>query len=210
MTEMILKTLPVGPLEVNCYILGDSSGGPLAIVDAGGDDDRILAAVRRLDRPVRYIVNTHCHFDHVIAVDPLMKELKADYLIHSGEKPVLKGIPLQLEMFGFPPFPLPKPARYLADGEQLALGGITLTVIHTPGHSPGGICLYCAETGQVLTGDTLFMESVGRTDLPGGDTEALLTSIREKLMVLPKDVRVYPGHGPSSTIGHEIRSNPFL
>ena len=210
MTEMILKTLVVGPLDVNCYLIGDAASGPVAIIDPGGDSDQILEAVQHLNRTVSFILNTHCHFDHVGAVAELMDSLGVDYFIHCDDRKVLANMSVQMEMFGFQGSPAPVPTRCLNDGDNLTLGNIILKVIHTPGHSPGGICLYCAETGQILSGDSLFLESIGRTDLPGGSSKTLLTSIREKLLVLPKDVRVYPGHGPSTTIGHELKTNPFL
>lgn len=210
MTDMILKTLVVGPLEVNCYVIGDAAGGPMGIVDPGGDADRIMAVVEHLNRPVSFILNTHCHFDHVGGVNDLVRGLKTDYLIHCNEKPVLAGIKNQMDMFGFPAFEPPVPSRYLTDNQKIELGRLALNIIHIPGHSPGGMCIYCEQTQQLLTGDSLFRESVGRTDLPGGDTDTLLTAIRDRLLILPKEVRVYPGHGPTTTIGHELKYNPFL
>jgi hydroxyacylglutathione hydrolase len=207
---MILKTLVVGPLEVNCYLIGDDDGGPMGIVDPGGDADRILAAVKKLGRPVACIVNTHGHFDHVGAVETLMHTLGADYLIHSLEREVLRDMADHMEFFGLAGRQPPVPTRFIRDSETIPLGRLSVRVIHTPGHSPGGICLYSGETGRLISGDTLFRESVGRTDLPGGDMDALLASITEKILVLPEHTRVYPGHGPETTIGHERKTNPFL
>jgi hydroxyacylglutathione hydrolase len=207
---MILKTLVVDPLEVNCYLIGDTHDGPVGIVDPGGDADRILDALKKLDRPVSFIVNTHGHFDHVGAVTELMQSLKSDYLIHKKETDVLANMSEHMQHFGFPGTKPPVPTRFIEDGDILSLGKRQIHVLLTPGHSPGGICLYCQETGQLISGDTLFRESVGRTDLPGGHPLVLLESIAEKLMVLPEETRVFPGHGPGTTIKHELRNNPFL
>lgn len=207
---MILKTLVVDPLEVNCYLIGDKDNSPVGIVDPGGESDRILEAVHRLNRPVSFIVNTHGHFDHVGAVTDLIQNLKTDYLIHMKEKSVLTRMFESMEHYGFQGKKPPVPTRYIYDGEILTLGSLEIKVLHTPGHSPGGICLYCNQSGQVISGDTLFRESVGRTDLPGGDTQKLLWSISEKLMTLPENTKVFPGHGPVTDIKHELNNNPFL
>lgn len=207
---MILKTLVVGPLEVNCYLIGDEKGGPIGIVDPGGDAETILKAVKNLDRPVACIVNTHGHFDHVGAVEELKRELGVEYLTHKDEQKILQEMPDHMEFFGLEALKPPKVSRFIEDGELITLGSLTVKVIHTPGHSPGGICLYSEETGQLISGDTLFYESVGRTDLPGGNTKTMLTSIAEKILILPDNTRVFPGHGPETQIGHEKQFNPFL
>ncbi|MGB3975262.1 MAG: MBL fold metallo-hydrolase [bacterium] len=207
---MVLKTLIVGPLEVNCYLIGDDKGGPIGIVDPGGDAKLILKAVEKLGRPVAYIVNTHGHFDHVGAVEELKCKLGVEYLIHKDERKVLEEMPDHMEFFGLEAQNPPMVSRYIEDGDLLTLGALTIKVIHTPGHSPGGVCLYSEETGQLISGDTLFHESVGRTDLPGGDTDTMLTSIAEKILTLPDQTRVFPGHGPETQIGHEKKFNPFL
>jgi len=207
---MILQTLVVGPLEVNCYLIGAESGGDIAIVDPGGDAAIILEAVKKIGRPVSMIINTHCHFDHVGAVSELLRVLKTDYVIHSRERDVLSAMNIQMEMFGFRPVQPPVPTRFLDDDQVFSLGDLSIKVLHTPGHSPGGICLYDSENRELISGDTLFRDSIGRTDLPGGSSKTLINSIKDKLMTLPESVKVYPGHGPSTTIGHELKCNLFL
>ena len=206
---MILEGFPVGPVQANCYLFGDDAAGEMFVIDPGDEPERVLAAVRRQRARVVAIVNTHAHFDHVQAVDAVRAETAAPFWIHEGEREVLAQGPARArQMFGVDVPPSPVPSRWLADGDRLQVGRLTLVVRHTPGHSPGGVCLL--GDGLAFVGDTLFAGSVGRTDLPGASMDALLDSIARVLLPLPDDTVCYPGHGPETTIGEEKRSNPFV
>lgn len=205
---MILRRLIVGPLQVNCYILADEKTKEAVVIDPGGDAKDILRAVRERDLVVRYIVNTHGHFDHIGANGELKQATGAEILLHAGDAPVLKSAELHAAAFNLTTNASPPADRYVSAGDVITAGEVQLRVLHTPGHSPGGISL--AEEGMVFTGDALFAGSIGRSDLPGGDLMTLLRAIRENLLTLPGETRVFPGHGPASTIADEKRDNPFL
>jgi glyoxylase-like metal-dependent hydrolase (beta-lactamase superfamily II) len=202
-----IHTLVVGQLQTNCYIL--KSGTEATIVDPGDEPERILKFIKDINATPTRIVATHTHFDHVLAVDGVRKATKAPFLIHSDDLPMLQSMQSRVRQFmGFEVPPPPKVDGYLKDGDSLKLGGETIRVLHTPGHSPGSISL--SGNGYVLTGDALFNQSIGRTDLPGGDLKTLVRSIKEQLFKLGDDTTVYPGHGPETTIGDEKLVNPFV
>lgn len=206
---MILEGFPVGPVGANCYLFGDDATHEIFVIDPGDEPDRILAAVRRLNARVTAIVNTHGHFDHVQGVDAVRRAAHAPFMIHEDERVVLEQGPARARvLFGMDLPPSPMPDRWLREGDQIQVASLTLTVRHTPGHSPGGVCL--VGDGLAFVGDTLFAGSIGRTDLPGADHETLLASIARVLLPLPDDTVCYPGHGPETTIGEEKRSNPFV
>ena len=206
---MILEGFPVGPVQANCFLFGDDAAGELFVIDPGDEPDRILAALRRYDARVTAIVNTHGHFDHVLAVDAVRQATGAPFWIHEAEREVLSEGPARAKMiFGVDVPPSPVPDRWLKDGERLQVGSLSLLVRHTPGHSPGGVCLL--GDGLAFVGDTLFGGSIGRTDLPGGSMEVLLDSIARVLLPLSDDTVCYPGHGPETTIGEEKETNPFV
>lgn len=206
---VILEGFPVGPIGANCYIYGDGEAGEAVVIDPGDEPDRILAAVGRLGVRVVAVVNTHGHFDHVQAVEAVRRATGAPFLIHEAEREVLESGPARARvMFGIEVPPSPIPDRWLREGDRIPVGGLVLEVRHTPGHSPGGVCLL--GRGLVFTGDTLFSGSIGRTDIPGGDYETLVESIRRVLIPLPDETVCYPGHGPPTTIGEEKRTNPFV
>ncbi len=210
---MIIKQITVGPLQANCYLLAEGSGKPAAIIDPGGDGPLINAVVERDKLQPVVIINTHGHIDHIAANSYLKKIYPVPLLIHEDDAPGLSDPALNLSGIGFGNFSSPPPDRLLRDGDIIEVGALRLEVLHTPGHTPGGISLLFRrpyEQDLVFTGDTLFAGGVGRTDFPGGSMEDLLNSIRNKLLVLPEDTIVYPGHGPASTIGREKASNPFL
>lgn len=202
-----IHTLVVGQLKTNCYIL---QSGPVAIVvDPGDEAKRILRFLKDLSvKPVR-IIATHTHFDHVLGVDEIRAEFKIPFFIHKDDLPMLES--MQSRVQRITGFTVPTPPRvdgFLKDGETISLEDDSMKVIHTPGHSPGSISLDCDEF--VLTGDALFNQSIGRTDLPGGDFETLIDSINNRLFKLTDDTIVYPGHGPETSIGDEKLANPFV
>ncbi|MCM2357966.1 MAG: MBL fold metallo-hydrolase [Geobacteraceae bacterium] len=207
---MIFETVVVGPLEVNCLILGCESTKEGVIVDPGGDTEKILAAVNRLGLTIRLVINTHGHFDHIGGNRRVLTATGAQFLIHGGDVPFLSRAADVATMYGLTTENSPPPDRLLEDGMEIPFGHYSIKVLHTPGHTPGGCCLYLESEAKVITGDTLFAEGVGRTDFPGSSHEALIAGIREKLLTLPEATVAYPGHGPSTTIGHEKRYNPYI
>jgi glyoxylase-like metal-dependent hydrolase (beta-lactamase superfamily II) len=205
---MLIQTLPVGPLQVNCHLVACEKTRQAAVIDPGDEGERILEALAAAGLQAVLIINTHGHFDHVGANHFLAERSGAPIAIHRGDLPLLRRAAEHAALFGLGAVPSPEPATVLDGGEMLQIGKIALQVIHTPGHSPGGICLLAE--GHLFSGDALFAGSIGRTDLPGGDTDQLIAVIREKLLVLPDTTVVHPGHGPDTTIGRERRTNPFL
>ena len=205
---MILQTLLVGPLGVNCYILADETTREAMVVDPGGNARDILNALQHHRLKVTAIVNTHAHFDHILALNEIRATTHAPFMLHADEVPVLAAAKASAASFGMGISP-PAPAdRLLKDGDTVVVGALLFKVLHTPGHTPGGICLL--EEKNVFVGDTLFQGSIGRTDFPGGDYATLMSSIRDKLLPLADDTIVYPGHGTSTTIGEEKQLNPFV
>lgn len=205
---MKFKRLPLGIYQANCYIVHDEAVKEAAVIDPGGDFEEIRSYIEANDLKISYIILTHAHGDHIGALQELKSYSKAVVCIHEGDLDMLKNKRqnLSAEISGFPVEMAAD--RLLADGDELKLGETVLKVIHTPGHSRGGICIYCE--GHLFSGDTLFACSIGRTDLEGGSFEEIIASIKEKLLVLPEATEVYPGHGPSSTILIEKKRNPFL
>ena len=202
-----IHTLVVGRLQTNCYVV--ESQGHALVVDPGDEPERILRFIKDLNATPGRIIATHTHFDHVLGVNGVRKATKAQFLIHRDDLSMLESMQSRVRQFmGFEVPPPPKVDGYVKDGELLKLGDETIRVLHTPGHSPGSISL--AGDGYVLTGDALFNQSIGRTDLPGGDLKILVHSIRERLFKLDDDTIVYPGHGPETTIGDEKLANPFV
>ncbi|MBI3948827.1 MAG: MBL fold metallo-hydrolase [Armatimonadetes bacterium] len=210
---MVIERFEVGPMGNNVYLVVDEESGDAAIIDPGLESDPALDRARERGWKVRAIINTHGHFDHVDRDAHFRQQTGAELLIHADDAPMLRALPQQAAWFGMSAGPAPAPDRLLRDGDEISVGRIRLRVLHTPGHTPGGVCLLTepAESSPVLfSGDTLFAGSVGRTDFVGGDYATLIRSIRERLLPLPDDTLVYPGHGPETTIGEERRSNPFV
>ncbi len=197
----------VGKLQTNCYLL--RSQREAIIIDPGDEAQRILQLLRVIKAELKSIVATHAHFDHVLAVDGVRKATGAPFLIHKDDLPMLQSMQDRVRQFmdlRVPPSPTVD--GFLREGGELRLGSETLHVLHTPGHSPGSISL--SGEGYVMTGDALFKQSIGRTDLPGGDLDTLVHSIRDKLFQLEDSTIVYPGHGPETSIGDEKLANPFV
>jgi len=207
---MIFEIVAVGPLQVNCFILGCEATREGVVVDPGADPEKILAVVNRLGLTVRQVINTHGHFDHIGGNRRVLEATGAELLIHGGDVPFLSRAAEVAAGMGLTTDNSPLPARLLEDGLRITFGGYGMTVLHTPGHTPGGCCLYIESEDKIITGDTLFADGVGRTDFPGSSHEALIDSIRTKLMTLPDEITAFPGHGPSTTIGHEKRHNPYI
>jgi len=208
---MFLEQFEVGNMAVFAYLLAGDGGGRGLVIDPAGDSAEILRSAARHKITIEYIVNTHGHVDHVMGNEEMKRKTGAKIILHEKDAPSLTRIPASmLAMFGGRASP---PAdETVKDGDVIQVGTLALKVLHTPGHTPGGMCLYT--DGMVFTGDTLFVGAVGRTDLPGGSWEVMLNSIKTKLLTLPDDTIVYPGHNygaaPSSTIKNERLRNPYL
>ena len=203
---VLLKKLVVGPFASNCYIVGSELNKEGMIVDPGAEAEKILESVKGLGLTIKLIVLTHGHIDHIGALRKVKKATDAEVCIHADDVRLLQQRSSSA-MFG-PSDPVPPPDKLLNGGVSMNFGDLHFLVLHTPGHSPGSICL--AGHGVVFSGDTLFNYSIGRHDLPGGSYSQIMNSLQTKLMVLPDDTVVYPGHGPDTTIGAERRANPFL
>jgi hydroxyacylglutathione hydrolase len=207
---MILEMLTVGPFQENCYIIGDAESGVGALIDPGDEAARIAMAVEETGLEIGSIIVTHAHIDHVGAVVGLVDEYACPVLMHAEAEPMLEGLPTQAMMMGLRFGNVPTVDRHVADEEVLEVGDLRFRSLYTPGHAPGHLAFYVEDERLVLSGDALFAGSVGRVDLPGGSMEVLMRSIEERLLTLPDETVVYPGHGPRTTIGNERASNPFL
>lgn len=208
-----IKTLPFNPFSENTYVLSDETGECI-IIDPGcfdSEEEQVLKAYidQNQLRPVK-LLNTHCHVDHVLGNYFVADTWKLGLEMHREDLPVLASFEKVCKMYGLPGGPQPEPAVFLEEGQQIKFGNSVLEILFTPGHAPGHIVFYQPAEKFLIGGDVLFQGSIGRTDLPGGDFDTLEKSIREKLYLLPDDITVYPGHGPTTTIGFEKRNNPFV
>jgi hydroxyacylglutathione hydrolase len=206
---VIIATLPVGLIQTNCYIAGCPETKAGAVIDPGGNPERILAEVERQGLSIKYVLNTHAHFDHTDANGAIVRATGATLALHPLELPLLKASG-GAALFGLQADPSPLPELELQDGDELEVGTLRFQVLHTPGHTPGHVCFYEQAEGVLFDGDVLFQRSIGRTDLPGGSYQQMMDSIRRVLFALPEETVVYSGHGPATTIGDEKRLNPWL
>lgn len=207
---MILETFPVGPLQCNCTVLGDETTGEAMVVDPGENIPKILAVLAEHRLRLEQIVVTHAHIDHIGGALRLKRATGAPILLNQNDLPLLQMMDVQAGWLGIAPPEVAPPDLSADDGITTGIMGHTAQVIHTPGHTPGSICLHFAPLGLLLAGDTLFAGSIGRTDLPGGDSRQILHSLHDRILALPDETRVIPGHGPETTIGRERESNPWL
>jgi hydroxyacylglutathione hydrolase len=207
---MDVRTFTVGPVQENCHIARLDGSADAIVFDPGDEADGLIAAVEALELRVAAILLTHTHFDHVGAVAPLARATGAEVWCPELEVPVLADIMRYVPWPGFGPFESYDAEHTVAGGETLQLAGMEIEVLFTPGHSPGHVTYAIAAEQAVFSGDVLFAGSIGRTDLPGGDTARMMRSLREKVLTLPDDVVVLPGHGEQTSIGHERTTNPFL
>ena len=199
----------VGPFAENPYLLTCAETGAAVLIDPGDEAPALLGVVAEANVVIVAILLTHAHLDHVAALSEVRAATGAPVYLHPDDDTLLAAAPSHWLRFGRRIDPIAPAEQRLADGDRISFGNCELAVIHTPGHTPGSVCFYAAGDHALIAGDTLFYRSVGRTDLPGGDTQTLLRSIRTRLWSLPDDVQVYPGHGPTTTIGDERLHNPF-
>lgn len=206
---MIIRTIPVGMNRTNCYIVGCEETREGGVIDPGGEGERLVREIGRAGLDILYVLITHAHFDHIGAIADLIEATGAQLAVHPRERSLLESgggaawWGLELE-------PGPSPDIALSDGQSIQVGDLRFQVLLTPGHSPGSVTFYEADEGVAFDGDLLFANGIGRADLPGGDRDTLMRSIREVLFTLPDDTAIYPGHGPRTTVGQEKRSNPWV
>lgn len=210
---MEVKTFVFNPIQENTYVLYDNTG-EAAIVDAGNfceeDNLKLSNFISGNSLKVVSVFNTHNHWDHIFGLDFVQKQYKPSIYCHANDLPWIENFQTICESYGFGSRTAPYPSKYYNDGDTVTFGNTTLKVLHTPGHAAGAVSLYCAEAKMLFSGDTLFFNSVGRADLPGGDESQLIASIKDKLLALPDDTIVLPGHGLRTTIGYERINNPYL
>lgn len=207
---MILETFPVGPLQCNCTLLGDEEAAEAIVIDPGDEVSRIYHRINDLGLKLKQILVTHAHIDHVGGAVKLKRLTGAPILLNENDLPLLKMMEQQAAWLGVPTPEVTAPDASLVNGLQVGLDRYPAHVLHTPGHTQGSVCLHFEPLKMVIAGDTLFSGSIGRTDLPGGDSRQIIDSIESQLMALPDETKVLPGHGPATTIGAERNTNPFL
>ncbi len=207
---MIHEILAVGPLQCNCSVIGDEATGEAMVIDPGDDIEDVLALIDKHNLKVKQIVITHAHIDHVGGAMKLRSATGAPILLNQSDYALLKMLDVQAAWIGMKDPGKVEIDHSVGQADTLRAGSLTANVIHTPGHTEGSVCLYFPAENKLIAGDTLFAGSIGRTDLPGGSMEKIIQSLHEKVMALPDDTLVVPGHGPLTTIGEERESNPFL
>ncbi len=205
---MRIIKVPVGPFEVNCYIVADPQTQQCFLIDPGDEPEKIIRLIEAEQLTPTRIINTHNHIDHARHLFRLKEHYQIPFFIHEDDLPLLESLKEQALFFGLDCSPVPEVDGFFEDGDVFSFAEKEVKILHTPGHSPGSISIYL--DGHVFVGDVLFKDSIGRTDLYGGNFNVLIRSIKEKLLVLPEQTVVHSGHGPDSTIGEEKRHNPFL
>ncbi|MBF0279226.1 MAG: MBL fold metallo-hydrolase [SAR324 cluster bacterium] len=208
--SLFVKSFPVGPISCNCTILGDPVSKRAIVVDPGGDAGLILETLKKNDFSVIQIIHTHAHLDHFLASGEMKKVTGAPLAVHQADKFLWENLESQCKRFGIPYNPVPAPDHWLEHEEELEINQFRGKAVHTPGHTPGSMSFSFEEQKLLIAGDTLFQGSIGRTDLPGGDFQTIAESIKNQLYTLDEDTHVITGHGPPTTIGNEMRYNPFV
>ncbi|HKU20112.1 MAG TPA: MBL fold metallo-hydrolase [Terriglobales bacterium] len=207
---MIHEIIPVGPLQCNCSVIGDENTREAMVIDPGDDIDDVLALARKHGLTVKQIVITHAHIDHVGGAMKLRQITGAPILLNQNDYALLKMLDMQAAWVGMASPGKVEIDQALGEGDKVRAGSLEATILHTPGHTEGSVCLYFAAQQKLIAGDTLFAGSIGRTDLPGGSLEKIMSSLQQRVLALPDETIVVPGHGPLTTIGEERESNPFL
>jgi hydroxyacylglutathione hydrolase len=209
--ELEVRGVVVGLFQENCWIVGSRQRGEAVVIDPGDEPDEILALARDMGVKITRVLASHAHLDHIMAAREVVEATGAPFLLHADDLPIAEKMPQSARSWlGRDVPPAPTPDAFPVHGQDIEVAGVTLRVIHSPGHTPGSVSLYAAEAKLLFSGDTLFHESIGRTDLPGGDTGTIVASIRQRLYTLPGDTRVLPGHMQETTIAHEREHNPFV
>lgn len=207
---MIHEIIPVGPLQCNCSIVGDETSREAIVIDPGDEIESVLSILKEHGLTVKQIVVTHAHIDHVGGAMKLKAATGAPILLNQNDTTLLKMLDVQASWLGMRPPGAVEIDNSVKDGDVVKVNGLEASVLHTPGHTEGSVCLLFAPQKTLIAGDTLFAGSIGRTDLPGGSYDKIIRSLHDKLLVLPDEILVVPGHGPTTTIGEERESNPFL
>jgi hydroxyacylglutathione hydrolase len=207
--ELMVRGVVVGVFQENCWVVGSQRTREAVVIDPGDEPETILALARDMGLTVKRIICSHAHIDHIMAVRPVQERTGADFLLHPADIEIARGMPKSAARFlGYEPAPPPEPDHALADGDTVEVEGLQLKVIHTPGHTPGSVSFYTE--GLLFSGDTLFRGSIGRTDMPGGDYGQIMQSIISRLLALPDETVVLPGHMEETRIGFERQANPFV
>lgn len=208
--SILIESVVTGPFMENCYVVARGRGQPCVLIDPGDEPESIVALIEEFDLRPEIILNTHGHLDHIGAVQEMRRKYDIPFWIHPGDGPMLVNVNSHAQMFGLDGYEDPEVDGDLVAGENVTAAGIEFEILYTPGHSPGHVTLRPVGEGCVFGGDCLFQGSIGRTDLPGGDPATLKKTLEDVFLALPDDTIVYSGHGPSTTIGAERKSNPFL
>ena len=206
-----IRKVVVGLFQENCWIIGSRQRGEACVIDPGDEPEEILAIARDMGVRLTRVLASHAHLDHIMAARDIVEATGAPFLLHQADLPIADSLPQSARAWiGREVPPAPRPDGFPIDGDDIEVAGVTLTVLHTPGHTPGSVSLYAREARLLFSGDTLFRESIGRVDLPGGDFAQIAHSISQRLYTLPEDTRVLPGHMQETSIGHEKAHNPFV